>query len=142
MLNGMPPYDMSSTNYVIQSTLTSLHSLSKDSGAVTSHPSLSKASPVKRDTVNISTSTKRDTGTTPVKRDTGTTPVKRDTATSPVKRDMSAGPDSDEETSKNELQDIFAKLQRKAAAEEIHEEPEETPSESNLKSRLYIIHIV
>ena len=72
------------------------------------------ASPTKRN----SSGSKQNTSSNQIKRDTSSSSIKRDTSSSSVS-DKRMGPDLSTRGEGNELKDVFAKLQKKTAAEEV-----------------------
>ena len=72
------------------------------------------ASPTKRN----SSGSKQNTSSNQTKRDTSSSSIKRDTSSSSVS-DKRMGPDLSTRGEGNELKDVFAKLQKKTAAEEV-----------------------
>lgn len=72
------------------------------------------ASPTKRN----SSGSKQNTSSNQIKRDTSSSSIKRDTSSSSVS-DRKMGPDLATRGEGNELKDVFAKLQKKTAAEEV-----------------------
>ena len=71
-------------------------------------------SPTKRN----SSGSKQNTSSNQIKRDTSSSSIKRDTSSSSVS-DKRMGPDLSTRGEGNELKDVFAKLQKKTAAEEV-----------------------
>ena len=97
--NGTPLPE-GDTTFLIHSTLSTLASKA--------------TSPTKRN----SSGSKQNTSSNQVKRDTSSSSIKRDTSSSSVS-DRRVGPDLATRGEGNELKDVFAKLQKKTAAEEV-----------------------
>ena len=95
----MPPQG-GDTSFIIQSTLTSLHTLASKTKESTSGSNLKQTASGSRQ--------RKDAGS----------PVKRDTSGSNLS-DRQIGPDFVTRGEGNELKDVFAKLQKKTAAEEV-----------------------